>query len=135
MAASGMAIDKSLQRDQRLRNLTQSMLLVGGMGSLMALCAWLIWSWIGVFWVLTALSFMLFLGQRVLPPEFVMRLYRAQPLDPRHGKQLYSIVKELSSRADLKKVPRIYIVPSLTLNAFATGRPSHVHAMILFWNA
>ena len=122
MAATDLAIDKNQQRDHRLRNLTQSILLVGGMAILMSVCAWLIWSWTGVFWVLVTLSFMLFLGQRAAPPELMMRLYRAKPLDKRHGKQLYGIVDELSSRADLINVPRIYVVPSLTLNAFATGR-------------
>ena len=122
MAASEALSNKNYQRDHRLRNLTQSILLVGGMAVLMSLCAWLIWSWMGIFWVLVAASFMLFLGQRAVPPELVMRLYRAQPLDPRHGKQLYQIITELSSRADLKNTPKIYVVPSLTLNAFATGR-------------
>jgi len=122
MAASGMTINKNQQRDHRLSNLTQSIILVGGMAILMALCAWLIWSWMGIFWILAAMSFMLFLGQRALPPELVMRLYGAKPLDPRHGNQLYRIVTELSSRADLKTAPKIYVVPSLTLNAFATGR-------------
>ena len=122
MAATDLAIDKNQQRDHRLRNFTQSVLLVGGMAILMSVCAWLIWSWTGVFWVLAALSFVLFLGQRATPPELMMLLYRANPLDKRHGKQLYGIVDELSSRADLIKVPRIYVVPSLTLNAFATGR-------------
>lgn len=122
MAASGMAIDRDRQRDHRLKNLTQSVVLVGGMALLMGFCAWLIWGVAGVFWILAALAFMLFLGQRAVPPELIMRLYRAKPLDPRHGKQLYHIIEELSSRADLPRAPRLFVVPSLTLNAFATGR-------------
>ena len=34
-----------------------------------------------------------------LPPEIVMRMYRARPLDPRHGEQIAYIVDVLSQRA------------------------------------
>ena len=58
-----------------------------------------------------------------LPPELVMRMYRARPLDPRHGEQIAYIVDELSRRAELPAAPAVYVIPSMTLNAFATGTP------------
>ncbi len=122
MSASSEAINTAHQRGHRMRNLTQSVVLIGGMTVLMGFCAWLIWSWAGVFWILISLSLLLYLGQRAVPPELVMRLYRAQPLSKKHGHQLYRIVEILSQRAGLPKPPPIYVIPSLTLNAFATGR-------------
>jgi heat shock protein HtpX len=54
-------------------------------------------------------------------PSIVMRLYRARPLDPRHGSQITRIVRELSARAGLTYVPTVFVIPSLALNAFAVG--------------
>jgi heat shock protein HtpX len=58
-----------------------------------------------------------------LPPQMVMRMYRAQPIDPRHGGQIAYIVDELARRAELPATPALYVIPSMTLNAFATGTP------------
>ena len=52
-----------------------------------------------------------------------MGMYRATKLDPRRGDAITHIVASLSQRAELAAVPDVYIIPSTTLNAFATGRP------------
>jgi heat shock protein HtpX len=52
-----------------------------------------------------------------------MRMYRARPLDPRTGGSIVHIVDVLSDRAELRVPPRVYVIPSMTLNAFATGTP------------
>jgi len=55
--------------------------------------------------------------------ELVLRMYRAQEVGP--GDRLYSIVERLSRQANLP-MPRVYIIPDASPNAFATGRhPSH----------
>lgn len=57
--------------------------------------------------------------------QLVLSLYRAQPVTEAEAPEIYAIVRELSARASIP-VPAIYIVPSATPNAFATGRsPSH----------
>src|SRR5262249_39233429 len=56
-------------------------------------------------------------------PKLIMRMSRATPLDPRQGGQIAHIVAVLAQRDGLSSVPPIYISPSLTLNAFATGTP------------
>jgi heat shock protein HtpX len=60
-----------------------------------------------------------------LPPEMIMRFYRARQLDPRHGGQILHVVDVLSDRAELPAAPRVYVIPSMTLNAFATGTPQN----------
>ena len=55
--------------------------------------------------------------------KLVLRMYRAQEVGP--GDRLYSIVERLSRQAGLP-MPRVYIIPDPSPNAFATGRnPEH----------
>lgn len=55
--------------------------------------------------------------------KIVLRMYRAQEVGPGH--QLYTIVERLAARASLP-MPKVYIIPDASPNAFATGRnPSH----------
>ena len=52
-------------------------------------------------------------------------MYRARAIDPRQGEQILYIVEELSRRAKLPATPSVYVIPSMTLNAFATGTPDN----------
>jgi heat shock protein HtpX len=55
--------------------------------------------------------------------KIVLRMYRAQEVGPGH--RLYSMVERLSRQAQLP-MPKVYIIPDPSPNAFATGRnPSH----------
>ena len=55
--------------------------------------------------------------------KIVLRMYRAQPVGPEH--QLHRIVERLTMRAGLP-MPKVYVIPDPSPNAFATGRnPSH----------
>ncbi|MFO8016591.1 MAG: zinc metalloprotease HtpX [Candidatus Woesearchaeota archaeon] len=57
--------------------------------------------------------------------KIVLKLYGAKEADKREHKELYSIIKDISKKAGLP-MPKVYIVPSSTPNAFATGRnPKH----------
>ena len=55
--------------------------------------------------------------------KIVLRMYRAQEVGPGHP--LHSMVQRLAARASLP-MPKVYIIPDASPNAFATGRnPSH----------
>lgn len=57
--------------------------------------------------------------------RIILGLYRAQEVDEFSAPQLVRLVRELALRAGLP-MPRVYIIPHPTPNAFATGRgPSH----------
>lgn len=53
--------------------------------------------------------------------KIVLRMYRAREITPQENPELYEIVRYLASRANLP-MPRIYIIPEKSPNAFATGR-------------
>jgi heat shock protein HtpX len=57
--------------------------------------------------------------------RIVLAMYRAQPVDEATAPGLYRIVRTLATRAGMP-MPRVYIIPGETPNAFATGRnPQH----------
>jgi heat shock protein HtpX len=57
--------------------------------------------------------------------KIVLRMYNAQEVTPNQAPGIYSIVEDLTRSANLP-MPRIYIIPEETPNAFATGRnPDH----------
>jgi heat shock protein HtpX len=57
--------------------------------------------------------------------KIVLAMYRAQPVEEASAPRLYSIVRRLATRAALP-MPRVYVIPEDTPNAFATGRnPEH----------
>jgi heat shock protein HtpX len=52
-------------------------------------------------------------------------MYRAQEVTPQQAPEVYDMVQELARRAQLP-MPKVYVIPQETPNAFATGRnPRH----------
>jgi heat shock protein HtpX len=57
--------------------------------------------------------------------KIVLRMYGAREVTEADAPMLYSITRELANRGQMP-MPRVYVIPSDSLNAFATGRnPSH----------
>lgn len=57
--------------------------------------------------------------------KIVLGMYGARPLTPADAPELYRIVERLAERAGIP-TPRLYVVPGVQPNAFATGRsPAH----------
>ena len=116
-------LDPERQAAHRRRNLIHSVLIVGGIGGMTILSAGLLYGWLGVIGAIVLVGIMAVLAPS-LPADAVMQMYRARRVDPNAGGPLTRIVGELAHRAELPSVPRLYVVPSATLNAFATGTPN-----------
>lgn len=76
-----------------------------------------------------AVAFVLALAMNVasywFSDKIVLRMYRARPVDEAQAPGLYAMVRRLATRAGVP-MPRLYVIPSATPNAFATGRnPEH----------
>ncbi len=57
--------------------------------------------------------------------KMVLRMYNAQEVEPAQAPELHQIVEDLAREAGVPK-PRVYIIPTESPNAFATGRnPEH----------
>ncbi|MBD3164451.1 M48 family metalloprotease [Candidatus Woesearchaeota archaeon] len=83
--------------------------------------------WIGSFWGYSgmALAFIFAIlmnfGSYWFSDKIVLKIYRAKEIRESDNPRLFKIVKEV---AQLSKIPmpKVYIIPSQILNAFATGR-------------
>jgi len=75
------------------------------------------------------MAFVLALGMNFFSYWFsdkmVLAMYRAQPVDEAAAPELYGMVRTLATRAAIP-MPKVYVIPNETPNAFATGRnPEH----------
>lgn len=65
------------------------------------------------------------LGSWFYSDKIALAAYGAQPISPESAPSVYRIVQRLSGRAKLP-MPGVYMIPSDSMNAFATGRdPAH----------
>ena len=63
------------------------------------------------------------MGSYWFSDKIVLRMYKAQPVGPDHA--LYRMTERLAQRANLP-MPKVYLIPDMSPNAFATGRnPQH----------
>jgi heat shock protein HtpX len=79
----------------------------------------------GQFGVIIAfgLAVVMNVGSYWFSDKVVLRMYRAQPVGPGH--RLYDMTARLAQRANLP-MPKVYVIPEMSPNAFATGRnPQH----------
>jgi heat shock protein HtpX len=68
------------------------------------------------------------IGMYWFSDKVVLRMYRAQPVTDAEAPELHAIVRTLIQKAGLP-MPKVYIIPDETPNAFATGR-SPEHAVV-----
>ncbi|MBI5542448.1 MAG: zinc metalloprotease HtpX [Deltaproteobacteria bacterium] len=79
----------------------------------------------GHLWLFAAFALATNLAAYFFSDRLVLALHRAQELDPARAPQVHAMVAELASRAGIPK-PRVFLIPELQPNAFATGRnPAH----------
>lgn len=112
-----------------LQNLLHSVLMLAGMFGLLALIGWLLMGVAGIFWSL-GIVVIVILSSRQLSPRLLLYLYGAQPLSPEQAPELHDILSQLTTRASLPYLPRLYILPSRIMNAFTMGHNQHTYIVL-----
>lgn len=75
--------------------------------------------------VALVLAALMNLGSYWFSDKIVLMMYRAQEVDEAQAPELYAAVRRLAQRGGLP-MPRVFIIPDESPNAFATGRdPQH----------
>lgn len=71
------------------------------------------------------ISLVINFGSYWFSDKIVLKMYKAKSASKKEFKELYKMVEEISKNASLP-LPKLYIIPTKTPNAFATGRsPKH----------
>jgi heat shock protein HtpX len=81
-----------------------------------------------ILYIAVFLSVFMSFGSYWWSDKIVLSMYKAQLIEKKDNPQLYNVVENLCITAGLP-VPRIYIIPELQPNAFATGRDKN-HAVV-----
>lgn len=103
-------------------NQLKTAVLLAALTGLLLLLGHLIGGTYGVI-VAFAFSVLMNLGTYFFSDKIVLAIYRAKPVGPET--RLYQIVQRLAGRTGMP-MPRVFMIPTLTPNAFATGRnPNH----------
>lgn len=108
----------------KLRNLIHSVALIAGIGLIAGACALMLFGTAGLVWTAAAVGLVLLIGPRVAP-DALMRMYGARRVAENGNDPVTLILRAIARRAELPAVPRLYVIPSAVLNAFATGRPDN----------
>jgi heat shock protein HtpX len=105
-----------------MNNGLKTALLLGAMSGLLLLVGDILGGANGMMTAFVFAALMNF-GSYWFSDKIVLRMYRAQEVPPSHP--LYQITQRLIQRANLP-MPKVYVIPDASPNAFATGRnPSH----------
>ena len=109
------------QRRHRFLNAAHTWLLAAGSLALLAVTAFVFGGLPGVVLALVLGGITIGAVQRV-SPQIVLRMYKAEPVSRMQFPTGIGIVEELASRAKLPAVPKLHVIPSQMMNAFAVGR-------------
>lgn len=114
-------IDLLAHRRNRMRNTLHTWQL--GIACLLLLAA-TAWAFGGAAGMVYAALFGIvpLIVMRRVSPRLVLSMYKAVQVTPAQFPAGYRIVDELARRAGLPVMPKLYVIPSRMMNAFAVGR-------------
>jgi heat shock protein HtpX len=114
-------IDFFAERRNRVLNALHTWLLAGGALLLLAITAWAFGGTAGILYAVIFGSVSMFAVRRV-SPQLVLSMYKAREVSAAEFPTGVRLLAQLARRAGLPSVPRLHIIPSKIMNAFAVGR-------------
>ncbi len=107
-------------QDPKYNGYLHSLSLVLGQAAVLGLTGWIIGGWLIGLMVASALFFFFKMNPSA-PTEWISRLFGGRPLDPGQAPQLYNLIRTLSMRAGLSRMPQVIYLPKSGMMAFSTG--------------
>jgi heat shock protein HtpX len=114
-------IDLLEQRRNHALNTFHTWLLAFGSLALLAITAWAFGGTAGILYAIIFGGVSMWAVRRI-SPQIVLRMYKARAVSPADFPTGADLIAELSRRAGLPAVPKLFVVPSKLMNAFAVGR-------------
>ena len=114
-------LDLFARRRNSTINTAHTWLLVAGSLALLAVTAWAFGGAAGIVYALAFGGISMWLVRRI-SPQMVLSMYNARAVSAAEFPVGVRIVAELAHRAGLTAVPKLYVIPSKLMNAFAVGR-------------
>ena len=108
-------------RRNRALNTLQTWLLGAGSLLLLGITAWAFAGSTGILYALVFGALSMWAVRRI-SPQMVLSMYKARQVSAADFPAGFRIVEELARRAELPAVPKLYVIPSKMMNAFAVGR-------------
>ncbi len=109
-------------------NLKTTILLAGMTGLLLAIGQ--LWGGERGLMFALVLAAVMNLGSYFFSDKIALKMSGAQPISREDGPRIYQIVERLAAKANIP-VPKIYMIPTDSPNAFATGRnPNHASVAV-----
>ncbi len=108
-------------------NTFKTTLLLGGLTGLLLLVGGAIGGNNGVF-IAFIFALVMNFGSYWFSDKIILSMYHAQEVSETQAPELFSLVRNLALKASLP-MPKVYVIPEDTPNAFATGRDEH-HAVV-----
>jgi heat shock protein HtpX len=105
-------------------NTVKTALLMVGLTALLVFVGGALWGSNGMM-MFFAIAMIMNLVNYWFSDKIVLRMYGAREVTEADAPVLYSVTRELANRGQMP-MPKVYVIPSDGLNAFATGRnPNH----------
>jgi heat shock protein HtpX len=114
-------IDLLEQRRNHALNTFHTWLLAFGSLALLTITAWAFGGTAGILYAIIFGGVSMWAVRRI-SPQIVLKMYKARAVSPAEFPAGADLVTELSRRAGLPAVPKLFVVPSKLMNAFAVGR-------------
>ncbi len=114
-------IDLFAERRNRWLNMLHTWLLATGSLALLAVTAWAFGGLTGIAYAIVFGAISMWAARRI-SPKMVLAMYKAREVTEAQFPAGIRIVTELAQRAKLPAAPRLHIIPSRVMNAFAVGR-------------
>ncbi len=114
-------IKQELIKSHQRQNWLQTVLMLGGMIGILALLGWALPLADGVLIMLiVGIAFFVFTSR--VSSRWVLRMYKARRIRESEAQDLFALLRELTRRAGLDRMPDVFYIPSRMLNAFVVGK-------------